>query len=320
MRLAYFGTPPFAVPALERLLAGPHPVVAVVSQPDRARGRGRKTSPSPVSEVALRAGVPLLRPERVGADDCVEALRAEAPDLGVVAAFGQFLPKTVRELPRLGYCINAHASLLPRHRGAAPIARAILAGEERTGISIMRVEREMDAGPVAFARECSIEPEDDTGSLTDKLAVLAADAVAEAVASIAEDALEFSPQDASQATLAPKLEREEARLDFREPAEELARRIRALAPKPGAHTSLQGDPLRILATAVDPRQADAPPGTVRGTPPAPLRIATGGGWLVPRVVQRAGGKPLAIEDFLRGRAVPDGTRLGDDGASERSAP
>ena len=153
------------MPTLERLLAGPHRVAGVVSQPDRPRGRGRKLSPSPVAERALAAGVPLLRPERVGDAGVVAALRELAPDLGVVVAFGQFLPKTIRELPRLGYGINAHASLLPRHRGAAPIAHAILAGDAETGISVMRVEREMDAGAVCLVKRTPIGADETTGGL-----------------------------------------------------------------------------------------------------------------------------------------------------------
>ena len=146
-----------AVPTLERLIAGRHAVVAVVSQPDRGRGRGRKRSPSPVSKLALEAGIPLLRPERVGAPECAEELARHSPDIGVVVAFGQFLPKRIRELPTRGYLINAHASLLPRYRGANPVARVIAAGERRTCISLMRIEREMDAGPVALVREIEID-------------------------------------------------------------------------------------------------------------------------------------------------------------------
>ena len=160
------------MPTLEALLAGPHPVVGVVSQPDRPQGRGRKPKPSPVSSVALRANVPLLRPERVGDPAVVAELRGLAPDLGVVVAFGQFLPKAIRELPRLGYLINAHASLLPKYRGAAPIQRAILAGELATGVSVMRVEREMDAGPVALVRELAIGPEETGGELAQRIAAL----------------------------------------------------------------------------------------------------------------------------------------------------
>lgn len=285
-------------------------MVGVVSQPDRPRGRGRHASPSPVSEVALRAGIPLLRPERVGDDATVGALRAVAPDLGVVVAFGQFLPKTVRELPSLGYTINGHASLLPKWRGAAPIAHAILAGERETGISVMRVEREMDAGAVALVRTTRISDDESTGELEARLALLCADALAEAVDSIAEGNLSWTLQDASSATFAPKIDREQARLDFSRTAVDLSRAIRAFAPKPGAFTLFRGDPLRILAAHALPGPVTMPAGAVRREGNAILRIATRDGWLEPTCVQRAGGRALAVSDFLRGCDVHDGESLG----------
>ena len=192
LRLLFFGTPEIAVPTLERLIAGPHDVVGVVSQPDRGRGRGRKTQPSPVSAVALREQIPLVRPERVGDAEALEAMRALRPDLGIVVAFGQFLPKKVRELPSRGYLINAHASLLPKYRGAAPIARAIWDGEAETGISVMRVEREMDAGPVALVRRTKIDRFENTEELSARLAGIAADAIEEAVERVAADTIEWT--------------------------------------------------------------------------------------------------------------------------------
>lgn len=300
------------MPLLERLLAGPHPVEVVVSQPDRRRGRGRRLSPPPVAEVARGAGVPLLQPEKVGAPEVVEALEARAPDLGVVAAYGQFIPKRVRELPRLGYCINAHASLLPRHRGAAPVQRAILAGDERTGISVMRVEREMDAGPVVLTRDTPIGPDENAGELEERLAALAADAIAEALDRIADGRAVFREQDHARATLAPKIERDETHLDWREDAEALARRVRALAPRPGAVTPLGGEPVRILAARALAGEHGEEPGRARG-PDAdgPFRIAAGRGWLVPLRLQRAGGRALDVDAFLRGRPVEDGARFGE---------
>ncbi|MEZ4216082.1 MAG: methionyl-tRNA formyltransferase [Myxococcota bacterium] len=314
LRVAFFGTPELAVPTLARLADGPHEVVCVVTQPDRARGRGRRTSPSPVAEAALARGLPVLRPEKIGDEVAVAALRAHAPDVGVVVAYGQFLPKKVRELPSCGFLVNAHASLLPKLRGAAPIARAILDGETRTGISVMRVEREMDAGPVALVRELAIGDDENTEQLETRLGALAADAIAEALDLLARDALAFTPQDDARATLAPKLERAEAELDWRAPARELARRVRAFAPRPGATTALDGEPLRVLAADVDEAPVDRAPGTVRLDPArrdAPLAIATGDGWLRPRVLQRAGGKALDVAAFLRGRPLTDGVRLAD---------
>jgi len=310
VRLVFFGTPEFAVPTLEKLLGGPHPVVGIVSQPDRPRGRGRRTAPSPVSRVAQLAGVPLLRPERVGEPEVETELRRLAPDLGVVVAFGQFLPKRIRELPRLGYLINAHASLLPKHRGAAPIQHAILAGDCRTGVSVMRVDREMDAGPLALVRELEIGPEETAAELAQRIAALSAVAVAEVVERIAQGRVRWTPQPAEGVTLAPKLVQADAWLDFREGAAVLVRRVRALAPSPGASTRIDEGRLCILAARAQVGPVDADPGTLRRGSDPLLRIATGDGWLVPLVVQRAGGRALAIDAFLRGRPLRDGQKLG----------
>ncbi len=297
------------MPTLLRLLEGPHEVVGVVTQPDRRRGRGRQSSPSPVAQVAGDAGLPLFQPEKVGAPDVAEALTDTRCDLGVVVAFGQFLPKRIRELPRLGYLINGHASLLPRHRGAAPIAHAILAGDRETGICVMRVEKEMDAGPVAHERRTAIGDDETCGELTERLAELAALAIAEALESIADECVGWREQDHARATLAPKIERADARLDWSEPAEALVRRVRAMAPKPGAFTDEGGEPLRVLGARVEAGAVDRAPGTVRRDGDE-VAIATGRGWLVPRLLQRSGGRALATADFLRGRPLADGLRLG----------
>ena len=284
-------------------------MVAVVTQPDRPRGRGRKLSPSPVAEIALAAGKPVLRPENVNTPESAEELRAFAPDLGVVVAFGQFVAKRIRELPTLGYLINGHASLLPRFRGAAPIPHAILAGDTETGVSVMRLEREMDAGPVAAMRSIAIAPDENTGSLTERLAHLTADLIVETVDVIAADRVVWTDQDDSLATLAPKIERDDARLDFSEAAAVLVRRVRAMAPKPGAF-AMEGDqPLRILAAEAVPGSCGDAPGTVRVTDDGGLRIATGEGWLIPRILQRSGGRALDVRDLQRGRPISDGARL-----------
>jgi methionyl-tRNA formyltransferase len=264
-----------------------------------------------VAEVALASGTPLLRPENVNTAEFAEELRRFQPDLGVVVAFGQFISKRIRELPSLGYLINGHASLLPRFRGAAPIAHAILAGETETGVSVMRLEREMDAGPVAAMRSIGIGLDETTGSLTERLGRLTADAIADTVEEIAADRVVWTPQDHSLATMAPKLEREDARLDFAEAAAALVRRVRAMAPRPGAF-AMEGDqPIRILAAEAMAGPCDDVPGTVRIGDDGSLRIATGDGWLLPRRLQRPGGRELDVRDFQRGRAISDGARLGN---------
>jgi methionyl-tRNA formyltransferase len=309
LRIAFFGTPEFAVPTLERLIGGRHAVVAVICQPDRQRGRGRQVSIAPVAGAAQRAGIHLIRPACVGAAEVADELRAQAPDLGVVVAFGQFLPKAIRELPSLGYLLNGHASLLPRYRGAAPIVHCILAGDSVSGVSAMRVEREMDAGPVALQRETPIGETENCGALSDRLAQLTADVLEEVVEQIANDRVVWTPQDDSRATSAPKIGRSDGKLVWSERAETLVRRVRAMSPTPGAFTDLEGETLRILDARSEPGAPDAPPGTVRVLQTRGFRIATGDGWLLPRVVQRAGKRPLEVEEFLRGRSVPDGAKL-----------
>ena len=290
--------------------------MAVVSQPDRPRGRGRRLQPSPVAARARELGIPLLRPERVGDPQVMNNLRSCAPDVGVVVAFGQFLPRRIRELPTLGFLINAHASLLPRHRGAAPIAHALLAGDRVTGVSVMRVDREMDAGPVLLTRSLDIGPDETAGELGERIAALSADATAEALERIADGRAEWTEQDDSQATPAPKIEAADTWIDWSEPAEDIARRVRALAPAPGARTEYAGQTLRILAARAEEEENGCAPGTVRCDGKQALRVATGAGWLVLRRLQRAGGKPLDVADYLRGRPIPDAARLGRADAAE----
>jgi methionyl-tRNA formyltransferase len=309
-----------ALPSLRALIQSQHEIVLVVSQPDRERGRGRKRSPAPVAEAALAASIPLLRPENLADAGALESIAAARADLGIVVAFGQFIPRAVRELPRCGYLINAHASLLPRYRGAAPIARAILKGEESTGVSIMRVEREMDAGPVALSRSLAIGPEENCAELTERLGHLAADTLLEALAMIRSEEIEWTEQDADRVSLAAKLDGEERRLDWAQNTRCLIRRIHALAPRPGATTGIPGakegrETLRILRARPGEVPSElATPGTLRlattREEPA-MRIATGDGWLVALEVQRAGGKPMEAAAFLRGRPLAEGTLLGN---------
>lgn len=310
LRLAFFGTPDFAVPTLEQLIKGRHEVVTVICQPDRRRGRGRKPSPAAVAEVALRAGVPLMRPEDIGEDEVLAEFRACKPDLGVVVAFGQFLPKRIRDAAALGYLINGHASLLPRYRGAAPISRCVLDGATVTGVSAMRVDKEMDAGPVALQRELEIGEHENAGNLSERLSKLTADTLEEVIEQIAENRVSWVPQDATRATFAPKIRRSDAQLIWTESAKALCRRVRAMAPSPGAFTNLEGESLQILDARSDQSPADLAPGTVCVGPAQELRIATGDGWMLPRILQRPGKRALDVETFVRGRPIPDGILLG----------
>jgi methionyl-tRNA formyltransferase len=308
----FFGTPEYAVPTLDRLALGPHEVVAVVSQPDRRRGRGRARHPSPVATRALELELPLLRPERVGAVELAEALAAYRPDIGVVVAFGQFIPRRIRELPTRGFLINGHASLLPKFRGAAPIQHAILAGDDETGVCVMRVEKAMDAGPVALVRRIPIGPDEDAGSLGERLSRLSAEAIAEGLDLIERGEVSWTEQDPSAATLAPKIETEDARLDWSRPASELVRLVRAMAPSPGAFCVHQEERIRVLAARSEDAPAGLAPGTVSYDDTGALRIATAKGFLYPLSLQRPGKKAMATADFLRGHPLSAGTRLGAD--------
>ena len=326
LRIAFFGTPEVALPTLDGLLASRHELAVVVSQPDRGRGRRRKLSPSPVSERALSAGIPLLRYENVGEAQSIEALRQHQPDLGVVVAYGQFIPKPVRTLPQRGYLINGHASLLPKYRGASPIAQAILDGEKHTGVSVMRVERAMDAGPVALARPIEIGAEETTGELTGRLSRLAADLLLEVIDAIADENVQWTEQDHTRASVAPKISREDGQIDWTQDTATCVRRVNAMAPKPGAFTLLPEEgagELRILRARTDPgsgpASATGQPGELRLADDAdapPLRIGTGDGWLVPLEVQRSGGKAMAPAAFLRGHPLQSGLLL-DSGASRK---
>ncbi len=310
LRLVYLGTPDFALPSLRALAASRHDVVGVVTQPDRPRGRGRKLQPGPVKALAAELGLPVRQPAKVGEPDTVEWLRGLRPDLGVVVAFGQFVPRSVRELPTHGM-INAHASLLPRWRGAAPIHWAILEGDRTTGVSVMRLGKEMDAGDVCLTRETEIGPDETAGELGERLAVLAAEALLAAVEDIARGRAVFRPQDPAGVTEAPKIAREFARLDWDEPAECVLRRIRASSPRPGADLVLEGAGRKLRI--VEARRA-ADPGVpehssaVRATD-GRLWVAARDAWVEIARLQAPGRGPVSAAEFLRGAEISPDERV-----------
>ena len=301
LRLLYLGTPDFALPALRALAGSRHQVVGVVSQPDRPRGRGRKLEPTPVRRMAQELGLSIRQPVKVGDPDTLEWMLSLRPDLGVVVAFGQFIPKSVRELP-VHWMINAHASLLPRWRGAAPIQWAILEGDVQTGISVMRVVKEMDAGDVCLVRETEIGPTETTGELSERLAELAAEALLAAIEEIAEGRAVFRPQADANVTDAPRVGREFACLDWREPAERILRRIRAASPRPGSDLVLgvAAQKLRILEARRDgDAEAASEAGVVR-VRDGRLCVAAPDAWVEILRLQVPGRKPVSAEEFLRG--------------------
>lgn len=294
MRVVFAGTPAFAVPALDALVAARHEVALVLTQPDRPAGRGMKLTPSPVADCAGRHGLRVSKPQTLRTPEALAELREVAPDVMVVAAYGLILPQSVLDAPARG-CINIHASLLPRWRGAAPIHRAILAGDAETGISIMRMEAGLDTGPVLLERRIPIAADDTTGTLTEKLAHLGAEAITAALASL--DTLPERLQDPAGVTYAAKVTKAEAALDWTRPASELERQVRAFNPAPGSEAVLQGLPLKIWrARAMPGRQA---PGKV-DIGPEGVTVGCGSGLLELAVVQRPGGRRMTIDEFLRG--------------------
>jgi methionyl-tRNA formyltransferase len=239
LRIVYFGTPAFAVPSLEAMIRSQHRVVAIVSQPDRPRGRGQQLQPTPTHRVALAYGIPILQPQKIRDETFLSAIRGCAPDLGVVAAFGRILPDALLAIPRLGM-INVHASLLPKYRGAAPIHRAVLAGEKETGVSIMRVVTELDAGPTFAMTSTPIGPDETSGEVEARLAGIGAEALIAVVENLAAGRAIETPQDASRATFAPKVTKEESDIAWTAPAEAVHNKVRGLQPWPLASTHLGG--------------------------------------------------------------------------------
>ncbi|MER2529309.1 MAG: methionyl-tRNA formyltransferase [Candidatus Competibacter denitrificans] len=307
-RLIFAGTPDFAVSSLRALLESDHPPIAVYTQPDRPAGRGRRLAPSPVKIQALAAGVPVYQPTSLRDPGVQAELAALAPDLLVVAAYGLILPSAVLAIPRLG-CVNVHASLLPRWRGAAPIQRAILAGDTETGICIMQMAAGLDTGPVYARASCPIPPGMTGGELHDQLAALGAITLRQTLPSLLAGTLIPQPQDDTRATYAAKLEKAETELDWTQPAPMLERRVLAFNPYPVAQTHLDGQTVRIWRARAEESPCDAPPGTVVHEGPAGIGVACGSGVLSLTEVQLPGGRPLPVAAFLTARRLV-GRRLG----------
>lgn len=304
LSIVFAGTPEFAVPALEALLRSEHRVVAVYTQPDRPAGRGQKLTFSPVKRCALEHGLHIEQPPTLRDPAHIARLKTFEPDVMVVVAYGLILPQAVLDVPRLG-CINIHASLLPRWRGAAPIQRAIEAGDTETGVTIMRMDAGLDTGPMLLERRVPIEPADTSASLHDRLAQLGAEALLEALCGIADGSLSARPQPAEGVTYAAKVSKEEARIDWRLPAIAIERRVRAFNPWPIAETTLQGQQLRVWGAVARPQSSDASPGKVVAVDEQGIHVATGAGTLVLTRVQLAGRKPTSAPDFARGQRLAD---------------
>jgi methionyl-tRNA formyltransferase len=296
--IVFMGTPDFAVPALQRLIAA-HTVLAVVTQPDRPAGRNRQLQASPVKQAAEAAGIPVFQPERIRRPDAMDTLRQWPADLFVVAAFGQILPQAVLDLPRYG-SLNIHASLLPRWRGAAPIQAAIRAGDAQTGITIMRMDAGLDTGPILTQRALPLAPEETGATLHDKLAVLGGDLLLDTLPGYLDGTLTPQPQDDALATFAPRIRKEEGHIDWSLPAQALDRTVRAFTPWPGTFSFWDGKLLRIVAgSPARGASAHFTPGTVISTNGAPA-IVTGDGLYVPTRLQLEGRTVATAAEFVNG--------------------
>lgn len=310
MKLVYVGTSAFAIPALQAVIASPHHVLAVITQPDRPAGRGRAPTPPPIALCARQHGLPVWQPSRLNDPEFLDPLTALQPDLMVVAAYGKLIPPAILQLPRRG-CINIHPSLLPKYRGAAPINWAILHGDATTGISIIEMVEAMDAGDILLQMETPIAPEETAAALHDRLAQCSASLLLDTIAGLAAGTITPHPQDKSRVTLAPKLSKEQGRIDWQQPATTIINQIRGLQPWPGTYTQYRSQLLKIWAAEI----WDAPeaprgghPGEIIGLTRS-IQVATGTETLCLTEVQLEGKQRLRSEDFLRGYPITMGEVL-----------
>ncbi len=310
LRVIFFGTPEFAVPTLQRLLESTHEVVAVVSQPDRPKGRGHRLAATPTKAVAAGRGVAVLQPERIREEGFLSQVRALHPDLGVVAAYGKILPDALLDIPRLGM-INVHASLLPAYRGAAPVHRAVIAGEKETGVTIMRVVHELDAGPMLAAVGHPIGPDDTSVEVERALAELGAPLLVELIGLLAAGGATETPQDHARATYAPKISRADGVIDWMRPALRIHNQVRGVQPWPLASISIDGTRCLLHRTQVGSDTITATPGTIVHASGDRLEIAAGDNHAV-RVlqIQPEGRRVMSAREFLAGHRPAAGARAG----------
>lgn len=308
MRIVFMGTPAFAVPTLSELVGQGHEVVAVYTRAPARSGRGMGETPSPVHALASGLGIPVHHPASLRGEEVAAAFRAHGAELGVVVAYGMILPQAILDGPALG-CVNLHASLLPRWRGAAPIQRAVMAGDAEAGVAVMRMEAGLDTGPVGMEERIRLTPDMTAGDLHDRLAPVGADLMGRAVGALARGTLQFRPQPAEGVTYAAKIDKAEARIDWGRPAEAVLRQIMGLSPFPGAffEADLGHGVERVKVLRARLAAGSGPAGTVLDDAPS---IACGAGAIAPTQLQRAGKAPVSAAEFLRGRPLPPGLRLG----------
>jgi methionyl-tRNA formyltransferase len=305
-RIIFFGTPNFAIPTLKYLLQGPDEVIAVVTQPDREKGRGRKVIPSPVKELCLQHGLTLLQPDKVREEAFQEKMKSLQPELFVVAAYGQILPKSLLKIPKHG-AVNVHASLLPKYRGAAPIPWAILKGERLTGVTTMMMDEGMDTGAILLQIEIPIGEEETSETLHDRLALLGAQLLLETVRGMKAGNLHPIPQDHSKATYAPPLKKEDGRIDWSKEAKEIDRQVRAFNPWPGAFTEWSGQLLKIYRGEVRGKNSIGKAGIVAWVGLDFIEVETGKDFFLIKEVQLEGKRRMGIREFISGHPITVGT-------------
>jgi len=309
-KLVFMGTPEFAIPCLKSLINHGQNITAVVTQPDRPKGRGRKLVASPVKLLAVEHGIEVLQPEKASDQQFCDLIKETEPDLIIVIAFGQILKRSLLIIPKLGV-INIHASLLPKFRGAAPIQWAIINNELKTGLTVMRMDEGLDTGPILFQEDVSILRDETAGQLHDRLALKAGDFIIKFLNQMTEKPIKERPQDHSGATYAPKIEKSICLIDWKQSAVKISAIIRALDPKPGAYTPIQGKEIKMFSSRVmEEDRLDVVPGRVIRDGKGSLLVETGKGVLEIREMQYPGKKRLASQDFLRGFSLPEGTVLG----------
>lgn len=309
MRIVFMGTPDFAVPVLEALCDAGHEVAAVVTQPDKPRGRGKEMQYTPVKESALERGIEVYQPVKVKDEAFVQILKEINPDVIVVVAFGQILPSAILHMPKYG-CINVHASLLPKYRGAAPIQWVIIDGEKETGITTMQMDEGLDTGDMMLKAVISIDEKETGGSLHDKLAGIGGTLIVDTLKQVEEGSIVLEKQDDSKSNYAKMLNKKLGRIDFGKSAEEIERLIRGLNPWPSAYTSLNGKTLKIWDADVRKENTDIPPGEIIEVTNDEILVSTGDGVLIINELQLEGKKRMDTESFLRGYKVEKGEKLG----------
>jgi methionyl-tRNA formyltransferase len=302
LNLIFAGTPAFAATALQALIDSPHRIAAVYTQPDRAAGRGRKSQAGPVKQLALDCGLQIEQPQSLRDETVLRRLRETTPDVMVVAAYGLLLPEAVLSIPVHG-CLNIHASLLPRWRGAAPIQRAILAGDQQTGITIMQMDKGLDTGPMLLKRACDIGPDNTAGQLHDRLAALGAEAIVEALNQLQNGELHAEAQQDALATYAAKITKEEARIDWHKSAEQIAREVRAFNPWPVSFTMLDDKTVRIWQADAVHTTSGAGPGSIGEVTKDGVYVGCGEGQLLIRQAQLPGARTMAMADVINGHPL-----------------